>query len=575
MSDRPKAVEDIINESTNIRSISKPTYLSKRKRQKLALLKEDDARKKVSRIEQINSKVKRVPPDEKEPSREEKREKTNGRDKRSAKTFNFEWDENDDTSVDYQPLVTIPNLNSNVGLLEKHWSEKPIHEMTPRDWRIFKDDYNIISKGGDIPHALRYWEEAEIPPELLGVVIKLYNEPTPIQRATIPLALLQRDTVGVAETGSGKTLAYLIPLLAYVLNTDSDYLKFEHHQNDHNKPLGLILAPTRELALQVTSEARKFCEKFNLTVVSIIGGHQFEETIHSIRDGVHIIVATPGRLIDSIERSIISLDKCYFFIMDEADKMIDMGFEKSLQSIMNYLPDDDHLKTTIDLKLFHIKKRITLMFTATISPPIERLTQKYLKNPGYLFIGSAGEAVDKIDQQFEYIAKKNNEKNELDSDRFTRILFHLKKHKKNDKDYSIIIFANYKATCEQLAYELSKEGFKNTVIHGSKSQEAREKALTEFRTHQARILIATDVAARGIDVPNVSLVINFQMPKKFDEYIHRIGRTGRAGREGTSLTLIDESDSDIFLDLKRFLSRSGKKCPKWLLQLSQERHVRD
>ncbi|KAK6456897.1 Pre-mRNA-splicing ATP-dependent RNA helicase PRP28 [Scheffersomyces xylosifermentans] len=586
MSRRPVSVEELLKDNDSLGS--KPKFLSKSERKRLQELKqkqEEAQRLKKQSIQR--KKVIRYEPDIEEKESlddssaviEQPKKKKN-----KSSRFNFEWDEHDDTSGDL-PMISLPTASADHDLdatSGKHWSEKPLKEMTSRDWRIFKEDYGITSKGGDIENPLRAWEEASIPSDLLTILMEKlkYTEPTPIQRASIPLALKQRDIVGIAETGSGKTLAFLIPLLSYILNIDKNYLEYEHQQEiNHNKPLGLILAPTRELAQQITKEAQKFASFLSLNVVSIIGGHQYEETVNSIGDGVHIVVATPGRLIDSIERNIIGLGRCYYLIMDEADRMIDMGFEKSLQSILAFLPTTENLNNTIDSRIFNVSKRITLMFTATISPPIEKITKNYLDRPGYLFIGGAGEALDNIDQQFEYLgASTSNTSEEVDNKRFEKLLRVVKYHAREISTFSIIVFANHKRICDLLALELENNGFRdNVVIHGSKSQDARERAIASFRSHEANILIATDVAARGIDVPNVSLVINFQMSKKFDEYIHRIGRTGRAGNKGTSFTFIDDSDSDVFIDLKKFLVNGGKKCPDWLLKHSstQNQVLRD
>jgi ATP-dependent RNA helicase DDX23/PRP28 len=560
MSKRPIAVEELVkNSHLNGNLIVKPKFILKSQRnnkkpEKLARTITKVRANVVHRPESIEVK----------PREEVVRE--------SNKRFKFEWDEKDDTSKDFKPLIDISNVSQDKDfeiVNEKHWSDKELEDMTLRDWRIFKEDFQITSKGKNIDNPLRSWQEAKkIPTILLDSIIEKYPEPTPIQRATIPLALNHRDVVGIAETGSGKTLAFLIPLLSYILSIEDNYMNHQHVQDNYNKPLGLILAPTRELALQIHKQASIFCQEFNLNVVSIIGGHQYEETIHSVRNGVHIIVATPGRLVDSLEKNIIGLDKCYYFIMDEADKMIDMGFEKSVQSIISHLPSNQKLNDTIDSRIFYLTKRITLMFTATITPPIEKITKNYLIEPGYLTIGNTGEAIENIDQKFEYVKSNETNHDNLDPQRVSLLIRFIKDHiRLFPRDYSIIIFAAFRKVCDLLSYELNNNGLKqNVVIHGSKSQDAREQAIEEFRSHRANILIATDIAARGIDVPNVSLVVNYQMVNKFEEYIHRIGRTGRAGNTGISYTILDENDSDLFLNLHRFLQRGGQQSPKWLSQ---------
>lgn len=473
------------------------------------------------------------------------------------KTFNFDWDENEDTSVDTPPLVELDTLDDDIPEISVHWSQKPLNHMSDSDWRDLKDEFNIITKGCKIP-PLRTWQESDINKGIIKTLNTLQlTDPTPIQRASIPIALHHRDIIGIAETGSGKTLAYIIPLINYILSIDENYLRFESGQEFNlNKPLGLILAPTRELANQITIELSKFCKSLNLKSVSIIGGHSYEDTIELVKNGVHIVVATPGRLVDCLERKIINLSKCFFVVFDEADRMIDMGFEKPLTTIYDNLGE----LTDYEKSVFKLDNRNTLMFTATFSDSIKLLTKKYLMNPVQLVIGKVGEKVDNINQHFDYLQDKDIDKKP------EKLLKVIDKHMSRNKQYSIIIFANYVKTVEDLATELSEKGYKNITIHGSKSQLARERSIEDFKNGKTRILIATDVAARGIDIANVSLVINYQMTKKIDEYIHRIGRTGRAGTKGNSHTFIDESDEPLFGDLRKFLKRD---LPLFLLDRTQ------
>ncbi|KAI3405788.2 PRP28 [Candida oxycetoniae] len=490
-----------------------------------------------------------------------------------SRKFQFDWDETEDTTrnelsrlgdqdddddgVFYDPLLK-DDANT-------HWKSKKLAQMTDRDWRIFNEDYGIITKGKNIPHGARYWNESGLSLELVSIIEKFgFVEPTPVQRASIPISLQQRDMVGVAETGSGKTLAFLLPIFHYLQNIDLNYIKYEKIKNE---PLALILAPTRELALQIAKEAEKFCCKLGYNVMSIIGGRQYQDTINEIDSssgrGIHIVVGTPGRLLDSIDRKMLNFGKCYYLVMDEADRMIDMGFEKDLNKLINQLPKSENLVNSIDGRLFHLEKRLTMMYTATISPPIEKITKSYLVDPAYVYIGGAGEALDNIDQKFDYLGSPKTE-----SIKVSKLLKVIQQHNRSVRQPLIIIFANFKHVCEALSQELENNNLHNVVIHGSKSQQMREEALEEFKRYESPILIATDVAARGIDVPNVSLVINYQMCSKFDEYIHRIGRTGRAGNYGESFTFLDDNDSNIFIPLKKFLKKGGKKLPEWLYRYS-------
>lgn len=562
---RPLSVEELVAKKLPNEENGDPVFLTKAQRKTLKSLKLN-IQKLRPRIKDLEPR-KRVHEGASNPSDETS---SNNRPvkKRVNKEFKFDWDEQEDTSNDYQPLVEYSlGLNkSEIGLEEKHWKYKTLSEMTSRDWRIMKEDYSITLRG-DIEHPLRSWEESNLPAKLQNILkVELkYSDPSPIQRATIPSALNLRDLVGVAETGSGKTLAYLLPLLSYIMNIDESYLLYEHLlEHNANRPLGLILAPSRELALQITKEAKKFTDKLGLNVITIIGGHQYEETVFSIKDGVHIVVATPGRLVDSIERGIIDIGQSFFFVIDEADKMIDMGFEKSLNQIVGYLPGASP-PSKEESEKFKISRLVTLMFTATLSPAIEKLTKNYLNLPGYIIIGEAGEVVNRIEQKFHFQKGVGSDES-LHKERLAQLIKLLKSHVSTNPDYSVIIFSNYKKTCEELSLTLEEENFHNVVIHGSKSQDVRERVIDSFRKRVQRILIATDVASRGIDVPNVSLVINFQMPKKFEEYIHRIGRTGRAGQKGTSFSFIDDSDSEILPELKKYLSKGRIPCPEWLLR---------
>ncbi|CCE83521.1 Piso0_004099 [Millerozyma farinosa CBS 7064] len=562
---RPLSLEDLVTKTLPNEDDGEPVFLTKAQRNALKSLKSTTQKSRPRT--NVSVPRKRVHESASGPSTETSSSNRPVK-KRVNKEFKFEWDEQEDTSTDYQPLVEYSSrLNkSEMGLEEKHWKDKKLSEMTARDWRIMKEDYSITSRG-DVEYPLRSWEESNLPTKLQNILkVELkYLDPSPIQRATIPSALKLKDLVGVAETGSGKTLAYLLPLLSYIMNIDERYLLYEHQlEHNANRPLGLILAPSRELAIQITKEAKKFTDKLGLNVVTIIGGHQYEETVFSIKDGVHIVVATPGRLVDSIERGIIDIGQSFFFVIDEADKMIDMGFEKSLNQIVGYLPGSSSLSGEESEK-FKVDRLVTLMFTATLSPTIEKLTKNYLNQPGYIIIGEAGEVVNRIEQKF-YYQKGVSSDESLYKERLAQLTKLIKSHVSSHPDYSVIIFSNYKKTCEELSLHLEDERYHNVVIHGSKSQDVRERVIDSFRKRKERILIATDVASRGIDVPNVSLVVNFQMPKKFEEYIHRIGRTGRAGQKGTSFSFIDDSDSEILPELKKYLSKGRIPCPEWLLR---------
>lgn len=541
----------------------KPRFIKKSERRKETVKRKIQQVDQTQRSDEADNHKDQIDQSDKD-QKEQTEHKVEQRTSNKKTKFNFDWDQNEDTSLGFTPLI---QLEEEVDELEPsvHWSQKPLDQMTSTDWRDLKDEFSIISKG-TTTHPLRTWEESRINKQIIDILYSLsFSTPTPIQRASIPIALEEKDIIGIAETGSGKTVAYIVPLLNYILSIDKNYLEFEHLQEFNlNKPLGLILAPTRELANQISAELAKFCKKLLLTSVSIIGGHNYEETVNSLSNGVHIVVATPGRLIDSLERNLINLTKCHYVIFDEADRMIDMGFEKSLNSIYQYLPGDlDQVSRTT----FNISHNITLMYTATFSPSIESLTKKYLNKPVKLVIGQVGEKVDNINQQFELLAGPKQIEN-----KFNKLVKVIKQHISSHRHYSIIVFANYIKLVEELSEQLGSQGFDNITIHGSKSQQARERAIEEFRAGHKRILVATDVAARGIDIANVSLVINYQMSNKFDEYIHRIGRTGRAGNKGNSYTFLEDSNKEIFGELRKFLKRG---IPSWLANYDYNGVIRE
>ncbi|KAL1894424.1 mRNA splicing protein prp28 [Sporothrix stenoceras] len=441
----------------------------------------------------------------------------------------------------------------------KHWSEKSLSEMRERDWRIFKEDFSISTKGGSIPDPMRKWRESALPSRLLDVVESVgYNEPSPIQRAAIPIALQGRDLIGIAVTGSGKTAAFLLPLLVYIqkLPPLDDISK-------NDGPYALILAPTRELAQQIETEAHKFATPFGYKVVSIVGGHSLEEQAFALSNGAEIIVATPGRLVDCIERRLLVLSQCCYVIMDEADRMIDLGFEEPLNKILdamptaNIKPDTDDAEDAKAMTRFlgeRTRYRQTMMYTATMPPIVEKIAKRYLRRPAIVTIGNAGEAVDTVEQRVEFIAGEDRRKERL------KELMHSTIYKP-----PIIVFVNIKRNCEMVARDVRAAGRNPVTLHGSKTQEQRESALEKIRTGQADVLVATDLAGRGIDVADVSLVINFNMATSIEQYTHRIGRTGRAGKSGIAITFLGSEDNDVLYDLKQMISKSSiSKVPEEL-----------
>ncbi|KAF8986137.1 DEAD (Asp-Glu-Ala-Asp) box polypeptide 23 [Entomortierella lignicola] len=521
--------------------------------------------------------------------------------KRNDKKFVFDWNADDDTSRDLNPIYTHRHsaqlfgrghfagidLKDNKGrdqfydklvasrrtdaevaragelgdiaaqkerkvnYADRHWSDKPLDQMRDRDWRIFKEDFNIACKGGSIPNPIRRWSESTIDSKILEVIDKVgYKEPTPIQRQAIPIGLQNRDIIGIAETGSGKTASFLIPMLQFI----SDLPRL-NEQNMVHGPYALIMAPTRELAQQIEQETLKFAIPLGFNCVSIVGGHAVEEQAFNLRNGAEIIIATPGRLKDCLDRRILVLNQCTYVVMDEADRMIDMGFEADVNFILDALPvtnlkpdsdeAEDAAKMTMAIDEDSNKKyRQTTMFSATMPPAVERLAKRYLRRPAVVTIGTAGQAVETVEQRVEMISDENRKKNRL-----MDLL-------KGQFAPPIIVFVNQKKSCDMLAKMINSSGLRATTLHGGKSQEQRELALSQLKSGKSDVLVATDVAGRGIDVQNVSLVVNFDMAKNIEDYTHRIGRTGRAGRSGVAVTFLSSYDTEVYYDLKQMLLKS-------------------
>jgi ATP-dependent RNA helicase DDX23/PRP28 len=355
--------------------------------------------------------------------------------------------------------------------------------MTQRDWRIFREDFSISTKGGNMPHPIRYWSEAGLPQKMLDVIAAVgYTEPTPIQRQAISIQIQNRDIIGVAQTGSGKTASFVIPMLVFI-----SMLPPLTYENAAQGPYALIMAPTRELAQQIEQEAAKFAGAMGYICVSLVGGHTIQEQATNLRNGAHIVIATPGRLKDCIDRRIVSLSQCTYIVMDEADRMMEMGCEDDLQFILdamplsNLKPDTDDAENVERLKLMTkraLPYRQTVMFSATMPAEVERLAKAYLRRPATVVIGIAGQVVDTIEQRVEFIHEEPRKISRLQS-----IL--------SSKEFKspIIIFVNRKTTCETVSKALGNLGvymrltqFRCITLHGSKSQQQREAALSSITT---------------------------------------------------------------------------------------------
>lgn len=337
-------------------------------------------------------------------------------------------------------------------------------------------------------------------PEILRAVEDQgYRDMTPIQKQAIPLVLDGKDLIGIAQTGTGKTAAFSLPVLHLLSTQKAEYLP--------KTTRALILAPTRELAVQIAENVRNYAAHVPLRTTLVYGGASSKPQIKALQRGVDVVIATPGRLLDLFSDDHIRFGKIDYFVLDEADRMLDMGFIRDIRKIVSQLP----------------KKRQTALFSATMSKEIEKLTTSILTNPFRIDIAPAATTAEKVDQHVLMVSKENKRP----------LLEHLLK----DKDIrKVLIFTRTKHGANRLKTFLEKRKITTAAIHGNKAQNTRQKALDAFKAGEIRALVATDVAARGIDVDDVTHVINYDLPNEPDSYVHRIGRTARAGASGISLS---------------------------------------
>lgn len=337
-----------------------------------------------------------------------------------------------------------------------------------------------------------------LPEQLVARIKEIGLEtPTPIQTRAIPVAMEGRDVMGLAQTGTGKTAAFGLPLIAQISGLG---------RPDPKAVRALVLAPTRELANQIADTLRTYVTGTPLKVGLVVGGASINAQAQRLQRGTDILVATPGRLIDLLQRKAVSLAQAKFLVLDEADQMLDMGFIHALRQIVPHLPSP----------------RQTMLFSATMPKLMSELASNFLTHPERIQVSPPGKAADKIDQSVHFIAKAEKPK---------LLIELLDAH----RDELALVFARTKHGAERLMKSLANAGFAAGSIHGNKSQGQRDRALKAFRSGELRVLVATDVAARGLDIPEVRHVYNFDLPNVPDNYVHRIGRTARAGREGSAI----------------------------------------
>jgi superfamily II DNA/RNA helicase len=347
-----------------------------------------------------------------------------------------------------------------------------------------------------------------------------YTTPTPIQEQAIPHVMARRDVLGIAQTGTGKTAAFTLPMIT----------RLENGRARARMPRTLILEPTRELAAQVQESFEKYGAGQKLNVALVIGGVSFDEQDAKLTRGVDVLIATPGRLLDHFERGRLLLTGVELLVIDEADRMLDMGFIPDIERICKLVPFT----------------RQTLFFTATMPPEIRRITEQFLHNPVKVEVAKPATTVAAILQQLVKTGREPHDKR----DTLRRTI------RAADSFKNAIIFCNRKREVAQLHRSLVRHGFNAVALHGDLDQSARTAALDAFRNGEAKLLIASDVAARGLDIPDVSLIFNFDVPHHADDYVHRIGRTGRAGKTGTAYTIVGPGDGRAVSEIEKLIGQS-------------------
>ena len=390
------------------------------------------------------------------------------------------------------------------------------------------------------PTSLAFSSLGLAEPILRAVADMGYTQMSPIQAKASPVVLAGRDVMGAAQTGTGKTAAFTLPLLQRMLPHASGSTSPARH------PVrALVLTPTRELADQVAQNVAQYAKHTDLRSAVVFGGMDMKPQIAQLRQGVEVLVATPGRLLDHIEAKSVALHQVEYVVLDEADRMLDIGFLPDLQRILSYLP----------------KKRTTLLFSATFSPEIKKLAASYLQDPVLVEVARPNETANTVTQKFYAVSE---------DDKRAAIVQLLREHSITQA----FVFANSKLGCGRLARALERDGLRTTALHGDKSQDERLKALEAFKSGEVDLLVATDVAARGLDIKDVPAVFNYDLPFHAEDYVHRIGRTGRAGASGLAISLVSPTDGKLLAEIEKTTKQSIKPEPLQMQGFRRERGER-
>ncbi|KAL9899000.1 ATP-dependent RNA helicase abstrakt [Glossina fuscipes fuscipes] len=420
---------------------------------------------------------------------------------------------------------------------------KYIMEMSEQKRNSIRKRLRVLVEGEDTAPPIRSFKEMKFPKGILnGLAAKGIKKPTPIQVQGIPTVLSGRDLIGIAFTGSGKTLVFALPIVMFSL--EQEYrLPFVRNEG----PYGLIICPSRELAKQthdIIAHYSRHLQQSGMPEIRsclAIGGIPISEALDVIAKGVHIMVATPGRLMDMLEKKMVTLDICRYLCMDEADRMIDMGFEEDVRTIFSFFKG----------------QRQTLLFSATMPKKIQNFARSALVKPVTINVGRAGAASMNVIQEVEYVKQE------------AKVVYLLDCLQKTAPP--VLIFAEKKQDVDCIHEYLLLKGVEAVAIHGGKDQEERSRAVEAYRNAKKDVLVATDVASKGLDFPNIQHVINYDMPEDVENYVHRIGRTGRSNTKGLATTFVNKTtDQSVLLDLKHLLIEAKQKVPDFLSELCPE-----
>ncbi|CAL0308503.1 unnamed protein product [Lupinus luteus] len=432
----------------------------------------------------------------------------------------------DHSSIDYEPFS------------KDFYEETPsISGMSEQDVNEHRKSLAIRVSGFDVPKSVKTFEDCGFSTEIMSAIKKQgYEKPTSIQCQALPVVLSGRDIIGIAKTGSGKTAAFVLPMIVHIM--DQPELQKEEG------PIGVICAPTRELAHQIYLEAKKFAKSYGIRVSAVYGGMSKLEQYRELKVGCEVVVATPGRLIDMLKMKALTMTRATYLVLDEADRMFDLGFEPQVRSIVGQIRPD----------------RQTLLFSATMPRKIEKLAREILTDPIRVTVGEVGMANEDITQVVHVIPS--------DSEKLPWLL---EKLPEMIDQGDTLVFASKKATVDEVESQLALRGFKVASLHGDKDQASRMDILQKFKSGTYHVLIATDVAARGLDIKSIKSVVNFDIAKDMDMHVHRIGRTGRAGdKDGVAYTLITQKEARFAGELVNSLITAGQNVSVELMDLAMK-----